>query len=1069
MCVVSNTFAQSRKITGKVTGADDGLPLPGVSVVAKGANSGTQTDQNGNFSLTVPSNTTTLVVTYVGYANQEVSISGTDNVSVSLKADPQALNEVVVVGYGVTTKGAFTGTAKTVSATQIERKRVSNISQALAGEVAGVRVVNTSGQPGTEATIRIRGFGSVTGNRSPLYVLDGVPFQGSVNSINPADIETTTVLKDAAATAIYGSRGANGVILITTKTGKGKTGFIDVDVNFGTNAQILPRYDVIKSPEQYAGLSWESLYNQYSGLTTKPAGGAENYANLRLFGPTAGGFPSNRNIWNATGAALIDPVSRTVRAGVTRKFDPENWEDYAFQNSARTEANVRFGGGADKTSFFTSLGYLNDKGYSINSDYKRLSGRLNLTHQVKSWLTGTVNVGYAYSKQNVGGQSSDSGSIFWFVDNIPPIYPLFTRDAAGNKIPDPIFGGDQYDYGIGRGFGALTNSIADTKYNTNRNDRHEINSNFSLNAKIMNGLTFENTFGMQYWNRANIQRSNKFYGDAASQKGSIFISRQNVTALNLLNLLRYKKDFGDNSFEILGAHESNKFIQGYLTASRYNLVENDSENLNNGIISNPSNSYSEGYRLESYFSQVNYDYKKKYFLSGSIRTDGSSRFVNNKWGTFGSIGAGWLVSAEDFMRTQNVFSSLKLKASYGLIGDQAGVGYYPGYDLYSIDNVGDQPGFSFVSKGNPDLTWETSKMFQTGVEFTLGKYLTGSIDYYIKNTTDLIFDQRQPISFGYATVRVNGGSLRNQGLEFDFTGHLLKGRDYHIDLGVNGEIFKSKLTSMPIDLGTGLPKIIDPQGTFAWSTGHSIYDFYTRVSQGVDPADGKPMWEQNWIDVNGNGKNDGGFYGTSASGENIASLEATLGTNPELASRVLSQSTKTYANATVKYTGQSAIPDVRGAFNLTGGYKGFDLSVQMLYSLGGYAYDGAYAGLMSSGTIGNNNWHTDILNRWQKAGDITDVPRLSNNQDVSSNGASTRFITKASYAALNNVRLTYTFPAKYYNKLGLSGLSIWVSGDNLYFTSARAGFNPSTSESGSTSVYNYSPLSTISAGLRVRL
>jgi TonB-linked SusC/RagA family outer membrane protein len=1065
MFIAVSAWAQNRTITGTVTEKTTGRPIAGVTVRIKGTQGGTQTSANGQFSLNVPSASNELEFAFLGFATQTITISGT-TVNVALADDVSSLSEVVVVGYGTTTKEAFTGSAKTISGEQLEKKRVANITQALAGEVSGVRVVNTSGQPGTVATVRVRGFGSLNGNRDPLYVLDGVPFTGGLNSINPADIESTTVLKDAAATSIYGSRGANGVVLITTKTGKNKQSFIDVDVNFGTNANLIPRYDVIKSPEQYVSLAWEALYNQGLGLAT-PTADPVAYANNRLFGPTAGGFVADRNIWNSTGANLIDPATRQVRDGVTRKFDPENWEDYAFQNSLRSEVNVRMGGSSDKTSYYTSLGYLNDKGYSIKSDYERLTGRLNLTHQVKPWLAGVMNVGFINSKQNNGGQTEDSGSIFWFVDNMPALYPVFLRDANGNKIPDPIFGGDQYDYGIGRGFGALTNSIADTKYNTRRNDRNELNGNVSLNATILPGLTFENTLGLTYWNNANTSLTNKFYGSAASQKGSISLTRQNVLSTNLLNLLRYRKTFGDHTFEALAAHEATAYKFNYLNASRFNLVQNDSEDLNNGVVSNPSTSYSETYKLDSYFGQVNYDYKRKYFLSGSLRRDGSSRFVKSKWGTFGSVGAGWLISSEDFMQNQNILSSLKLKGSFGLIGDQAGVGYYPGYDTFNIDNVNDQPGFSFNNKGNPDLTWETAKMSQVGVEFGIGNYISASVDYYIKNTNDLIFDKRVGPSIGYALIKVNDGKLRNQGLEFDVTGHILKGDDFHLDLGINGEILKNKLTAMPIDAATGQQKLIDIQGLYGYGVGHSIYDFYTRVYTGVNSDDGRATWEAYYVDLDGDGKAKTGAIETGV-GEYITSLAPYKALNPNMADKIVKTTTKTYADAANQYTGHSSIPKIRGAINLTGGYKGFDLSVQVLYSLGGYSYDGAYAALMHNGAIGSNNWSTDILRRWQKPGDVTDVPKLSNNQTPGVNSSSTRFITKADYLSLNNVRLSYTFAESIYKKIGFGGLSLWVSGDNLYFTSKRQGFNPSTAEAGSSNTYRYLPVSTISAGLRAK-
>ncbi len=1052
-CLIGVAFAQNRQVSGQVTAADGGTPLSGVSVMIVGTTTSTQTDDSGNYSLTVADNAT-LAFSYVGYVSQRISVAGKSVVNAALVSEEATLEEVVVVGYGSTTKEAFTGSAKKVDGAKLQQKNVSNISQAIAGEVAGLQVVNTTGQPGSSATIRIRGFGSVNGNRDPLYVVDGVPFSGNITSINNADIENVTVLKDAAATAIYGSRGANGVILITTKTGRGQQSFVEADANFGSNMSLLPRYDVIKSPEEYIGLSWEAMYNE--GVTRGQDGVA--FANQRLF--SSAGINSLNNIWNVSSVAdLIDPTTRTVKSGVTRKYNPESWEDYAFQSAARTDINVRFGGSSEKTNYFTSLGYLGDKGYSINSDFERLTGRLSLDHKVNKFINVGMNANYSKVERNTGGQSEDSGSIFWFVDNIPSIYPLFQRDADGNTIADPYYGGNVFDYGTisKRKFGSLTNAIADATYDIKRHNRNELNGRAYVNFNIIDGLTFENSLGIQYYNNIYNDRANKFYGSAASQNGSLYQRRTELNYYNLLNLLRYRKDFGDHSFEALAAHEAVKWDSNILDNSGYNLVSNDILDFSNVVVSNPIKSWTEDYSLESYFGQINYDYKNKYYLSGSLRRDGSSRFKNEKWGTFGSVGAGWIVSNEDFMKDQNIFKFLKYKVSYGVLGDQAGVGYYPGYITYNVENVNNEAAFTFNNKGNEDLTWETSKMFQTGVEFEIGNFLTGTVEYYIKNTDNLIFDYGMGPSIGYQTIKVNDGQLRNQGIEFDLVGHIVKNENFYLDLGINGEAFKNKITKMPIDPSTQLPKVIDIQGSYGWAEGHSIYDFYMRDFVGVDPEDGLSMWKVYYTDDNGDG-----VFNT---GEQIASMA--LFNNPDN-KEIKEGTTKTYSQATQYYVGKSAIPAIRGAFNLRAGYKGFDLSAQLLYSLGGYAYDGAYAILMNNDAIGSNNWHSDIFDRWQKPGDVTDVPRLSNDWDANVNSVSTRFLTKSNYLMLNNVRLGYNFKSDWIKTFGAQALSVWVSADNLAIASARKGFNPSTHQAGSSSMYRYSPLSTVSAGLRVK-
>lgn len=1061
--VTQLTFAQERTVSGTVSN-NTGMPLPGVSVLVKGTKTGMQTDFDGKFAIKA-SPTQTLVFSYIGMVTQEVSASST-SVNVKLRDDSIDLNEVVVVGYGKTTTKSFTGTFKQVKAEVLERKNVTNISQALAGEIAGVRVINQSGQPGNDAVVRIRGIGSVNASSAPLYVVDGVPFSGNLSSINFSDIESTTVLKDASATAIYGSRGANGVIIVTTKAGKSGNSYIQVETKLGNNISLLPRHSVIKSADEYIGLGWESLYNQ--GVINKNANPVA-YANSNLFSGTLG-IGQAYNSWNVTnGGELIDPVTRQVRSGVTKKYTPEDWKDYAFQASVRSETNLTLGGGEGKTNYFSSIGYLKDTGYSINSDFERLSTRLNVNHQVKSWLKGSVNMGYTYSKRNNNGQSSDSGSVFWFVDNIPSIYPLFTRDAKGEIVQDPIYGGGLYDYGEagGRRFGALTNSISDAHHNVSRRIRHEFNINASFDVKFTEGLNLETRVGSQYFNSSNVNKGDAFYGSSASQDGSISHDKNETLSYNVLNLLRFKKKFGEHSLEALVAHENNKFSNSYLDASKYRLFDPNGLELNNGVVSNPSNSYVEDYALESYFGQVNYDFADKYFLSGTVRRDGSSKFVNNKWGTFGSVGASWILSKENFMQNQKFFSFLKLKTSYGITGEQGVTDangnflYYPGKDTYTITNLNDQASLSFKTKGNPDLTWEKANQFQVGVEFGLGKYIDATIDYYTKHTTDLIFDRRVGPSLGYALLKVNDGELVNRGLEFDVTAHLLKGKDYFIDFTINGELPKNEMLKMPIDPSTGKEKIIDISGRYGRSNGHSLYDFYTREWAGVDPQTGQAQWNAYYFDANSNGQLDG-------SEKFIPSLAIYEAENPDKVNGITSTTTKNFSEATIKYIGKSAIPKIRGAFTLSTQYKAFSLSTQFLYSLGGYAYDSAYASLMHSGIVGSNNWSTDIYNRWQKPGDITDVPRLSNGVDVSPNGASSRFVTKADYLALNNARLGFSMPKRFLESMNMYALDFYVSGDNLFISTARKGFNPSAQLDGASDTYAYSPMSTISLGVKAK-
>jgi len=794
--VVQIGFAQEKTVSGTVLD-EDGLPLPGVNVIEQGTSNGTQTNFDGEYSISVEDGDV-IVFSYVGFTTKNVTVGAANTYNVTLGSDAAALDEVVIVGYGTATKQSFTGTATTISAENLDVKSYSNITQSLAGEVAGVNVINTSGQPGTEATVRIRGFGSVNGNRAPLYVVDGVPFSGSINSINPSDIKSTTILKDASATAIYGSRGANGVVLITTKSGTSGEDYIEVDVRTGVNDQVIPRYNVITSPEVYVGLVYEGIYNR--GVVTGAANGdPAGYANARLF--SGDYIPQGYNLWNVDSASeLINPETKMVRDGVTRRYTPESYEDAAFDSAVRTEANVRFGGGNEKTKYFASVGYLNDDGYAINTGYDRYTTRLNLNSDVKDWLNVAVNIGYAYSESLNNGQTVGSENLFEFADKTAPIFPVFLRDDNGELVPDPIFGGNQYDYGNPSGFRARPqsdglNPIGSALYDFNGTDRHELNGSFSLNMDITENLVLETQFGAQYAMNRFKAADNAFYGGAVNDGGSLFTSDTETLTMNFLQLLRYNNQFGDHTLEVLAAHETNDFDLSNTTSDKTKQVAAELYELNNYVVTaSPSTGYSQGRSLESFFGQVNYDFLDRYYVSGSVRRDGSSRFVNDKWGTFGSISAAWVLSNEDFLYNNDLLTFLKLKASYGIIGDEGvvsndvanNVDYYTGYDTFDINNLNDEISLSARGNGNPDLTWETSNMFQTGLEFSLGNFLDGSVDYYRKLTDNLIFDRRVGPSQGIAIVTVNDGELLNTGIEFNLTGHLVNTKDFTLDLNING-------------------------------------------------------------------------------------------------------------------------------------------------------------------------------------------------------------------------------------------------------------------------------------------
>ncbi len=1074
--VVQISFAQEKTITGTVT--DSSGSLPGVSISVKGSATGTETDFDGKYSIKSKAGDV-LVFRYLGYKVVEKTIGSSSVINVTLEEDANVLDEIVVIGYGTSTKQAFVGTASVVKQEQLEVKNFSNVSQALTGEVAGVTVINNSGQPGSVGTLRIRGYGSVNGNRAPLYVVDGVPFSGSLNSINPSDISSTTILKDATATAIYGSRGANGVVLITTRTGSSSNSYIEIDIKTGVNDQIIPRYDVITSPEEYIGYVWEGIKNR--GVITGNADPVA-FANANLF--TGNYVAPGYNMWNVTsGADLIDPATGLVRSGVTRKYTPQKYTDAAFDSAFRTETNVRMGGGNADTKYFASFGYLDDNGVSLNTSFKRYTTRLNLTSDVKPWLKLNSNIGYAYSENVANGQIEGSENVFEFADKMAPIFPVFLRDDDGELVPDTFYGGFQYDYGSLSGFRDRPNAnglnpIGSAKYDFNGTNRHEMNGNFSTTFKFTENLTAELRYGVQFATQKNRDYTNKFYGGGVATSGDISINDFSSLTQNILQIVKYNNTWGNHSFDALIAHESNEFDQNFASVSKarqaspflYDL-SNFQENLGT-----PSGSTS-GFTIESYFSQFSYNYDQKYYFSASIRTDGSSRFVNEKWGTFGSVGASWIASNESFLENSKFISYLKLKTSYGVTGDQAGVGLFSGFNNYNSGVLGDGLSIAPGANGNPDLTWETTKQFQVGTEMSFGKYLDVNIDYYNKLTDNLIFNRFVGPSQGISSITVNDGELINSGLEFDVTSHIFDKPGFSLDLSVNGEIVNNEIKTMPLDPATGLPQLLTPSGAYGRSAGRSIFDFYMREWAGVDPSDGAPMWYQYYDDENGNGVLDDGEPSSYSDGSWIptdTTITNNTGSIVEYEERVPGANiqktvTKEYSDASDVYANKSAIADVRGAFRLSGKLGNFNFATQFTYSLGGYAYDGQYGELMSDrfGAVGNN-FHKDIANRWQNPGDITDVPALTDNAIVNGTSQSTRFITSTDFLALNNVNIGYNVPKKYLDKMSLSTVNIWMSADNLFNATARNGFLPGTSESGSSGRRLYAPMTTMTLGVRVK-
>ena len=1032
-------------------------------MVIKGSTIGTETDFDGKYSIKASSGDI-LIFRYIGYLSINATIGSSSIINVSMKEDANILDEVVIVGYGTTTKKSFTGTASVVSSENIDAKAVSNVAQALIGEVSGVSVTRTDGRPGSSATIRIRGFSSIEGNSAPLYVVDGVPFSGDINAINPNDIESTTILKDASATAIYGARGANGVVLLTTRKGTSGKNTVEFDFQSSVSSRTLPRYNLVDSEEEYMELVYAGLRNtaDFAGESNPSQFALDNLFSDRGVAPLY-------NMWNvADGNGLIDPSTGKVISGVTRKYTPTDWADAGYRDGVRNEMNFKTSGGTDKTKHYFSLGYLSDEGFIAESQYDRYSTRLNVTSNPVDRVKISTNLDYSYSEYN-DATGYGGGDVPYMLDFTPTIYPLYLRDTDGNIVTNPNTNEPFYDFGDNtagnaRDFSATYNGIGEAIYNINRTKRHSVNGNINAAVEIMEGLTFETTYGMNFYSSNLDNTRNSIQGSAGvALGGTLYKANTTYVSQNFNQILRYKTKFGeDHNFDMLVAHESFADRNEYFDMNRKGIV-----NLNPNAATAPDNYLDQNgvstgniveTSLEGYFTQANYNYLNKYYLQGTLRKDGSSRFYKNKWGTFWSAGAGWIVSEENFLSSSNVINFLKLKASYGVLGDQ-GNAAYAGQLGFNIENLLGQPSLAPRAVVDPNITWESSEQMQVGVEIELFKgAIQADLDYYVKTTNNLYVNKRLPPSTGDAVILTNDGSLENSGFEFNVTGNIVRNRDFNLSLTINGEMFNNQITQMPIENSTGLPKVVNVSGLFGQSQGRSIYDYYIREWAGVDPANGNPMWIENWSDENSNGQYD--------SGEGIPDMLVYTAENPDAV--IEERITNTYSNATRKYSDKSVIPTVRGAFRLNSSYKGFSLSTQFGYSLGGYGYDSQYANLMTNGKVGGSSYHNDMKDRWMQPGDISAIPRLYSNENTQAVSSSTRFLQSTDYLALNNARLGYQVPSQFLAKTGFSSVNFWVSGDNLFLLSSRQGYNPTTSLTGQSGRYTYNPISNYTLGVRVK-
>jgi len=1041
--------AQSKSISGKVISADDGQPVIGATVMVKGTTVGaTITGTSGEFKINLQGSAKNLVISYVGMKSTEVVAK--DGMIVRLESDSKLMDEVVVVAYGTAKKSSFTGSASVIKADKIAQRSVSNVTNALAGQVAGVQTTSSNGQPGTSATVRIRGIGSMSAGNNPLYVVDGVPYDGSISAINPQDIESMTVLKDAAANAIYGSRGANGVILITTKKADSKDAVITVDMKFGSNSRAIPNYNVMTDPAMYYETYYKALYNSrvYNG---ESAAAAYTYADNTITSKTGLGYqvytvPAGQRFIGTN--FKLNPNATLGYSDGKYYYTPDNWYNELFNKSnLRQEYNVSVSGSTDKLNYYMSIGYLDDSGIISGSGFTRYTSLAKVDYQAKKWLKIGTSLGYTnYDIQSPSSQTSwgSSGNAFYISNMIAPIYPMYVRNPDGTKMVDNR-GITVYDFG-----GSSTNStrafmpLANPAITLQLDKSHAYTDNF--NGKWyailtpLEGLQITANFGVSLYNQRSNSLGNQFYGGSVGSSGYVSVSSYRQLGVNQQYLATYKKTIANvHNIDIMAGYESYSLTMQNLAGSNSKLYDPYIGELDNAIQTPPSvSSSTQQYTTMGLLSRLQYDYDGKYFLSGSFRRDASSRFSpENRWGNFGSGGVSWLITKENFMRNLNWLNMLKVKASYGMQGNDdlrnsdGTVNYYPYLDQYTVSNSNGDFAVGFANKGNKNITWETSHAFNTGVEFDLfNKKLSGSVEYFSRRTSNLLYFQPVPISLGYSSFPTNIGEIVNNGFEVDLNGIIFKNRNVEWTANINATTYQNKIT----DLAQSV-KVNGQKGSnYIYKIGGSLYETYMKKYAGVDQTTGKALY---FVDPD--------------NGDNTTTDDYTKAKQADLG---------------------STLAKVYGGFGTQVNAYGFDLSLQFSYQLGGKLYDGTYEALMHTGDSKGTNWSTDILNAWTPENHSTTIPRLDV-LDVSYQYQSSRFLTSSDYLSLNSIVLGYTLPKKLTSKFEISSLRVFVSGDNLGILSARQGLDPRQSlglgSSTTSGNYRYSPIRTLTVGLSVKL